>query len=230
MMAIPTMACYQCITANNNNIARCIGAPACVADTFTPAIMGAGMPTIINTICQGLCTDSCSANDIMVIQEKQALLDGGCAARNTPVASTCPPAPTCADINGDGTEDDAFDCSGVTNTIAAAPGGIACAAACVDTECCTVVPAPAPTCADINGDGTEDDAFDCSGVTNTIAAAPGGIACAAATCVATECCTVVPAPVAVTPAPAPTSSATSLMYTSECRRPQTAAILDHLCV
>jgi len=89
MMAIPTMACYQCITANNNNIARCIGAPACVADTFTPAIMGAGMPTIIDTICQGLCTDSCSANDIMVIQEKQALLDGGCTARGTPVASTC---------------------------------------------------------------------------------------------------------------------------------------------
>ena len=171
MMAIPTMACYQCITANNNNIARCIGAPACVADTFTPAIMGAGMPTIINTICQGLCTDSCSANDIMVIQEKQALLDGGCTARGTPVASTCPPAPTCADINGD---------------------------------------------------GTEDDAFDCSGVTNTIAAAPGGIACAAATCVDTECCTVVPAPAAVTPAPAPTSSATSLMYTSECLSPTTA--------
>ena len=93
MMAVPTMACYQCITANDNNIAKCIGAPACVADTFTPEIMGAGMTTIVNTICQGLCTDSCSENDIFVIEEKQALLDGGCTTRGTPVASTCPPPP-----------------------------------------------------------------------------------------------------------------------------------------
>ena len=48
---------------------------------------------------------------------------------------------TCADINGDGTADDAFDCSGHTNTIDAAPAGVACAAdPCTDTECCTVAP------------------------------------------------------------------------------------------
>ena len=93
MMAVPTMACYRCITANDNKIAKCIGAPACVAATFTPEIMGAGMAAIVNTVCQGLCTDSCSANDISVIEEKQAVLDGGCIARGTPVASTCPPPP-----------------------------------------------------------------------------------------------------------------------------------------
>ena len=80
MMAMPNLACYQCITANNNNIAPCIGPPACVADTFTPAIMGGGMPGIIDTICTGLCTETCSANDNMVIAEKQALMGGGCDA------------------------------------------------------------------------------------------------------------------------------------------------------
>ena len=93
MMAIPTMACYRCITANDNKIAKCIGAPACVAATFTSEIMGAGMATIVNTVCQGLCTASCSPSDISVIEEKQAVLDGGCTARGTPVASTCPPPP-----------------------------------------------------------------------------------------------------------------------------------------
>eukprot|EP01043_Picozoa_sp_COSAG02_P057611 COSAG02_NODE_7023_length_3223_cov_2.505762_4_plen_126_part_01 len=93
MMAMPNLACYQCITANNNNIAPCIGPPACVADTFTPAIMGGGMPGIIDTICTGLCTETCSANDNMVIAEKQALMGGGCDSRGTPVASTCPPPP-----------------------------------------------------------------------------------------------------------------------------------------
>jgi hypothetical protein len=93
MMAMPNLACYQCITANNNNIAPCIGPPACVAATFTPEIMGGGMPGIIDTICTGLCQDTCSDNDNMVIAEKQALMGGGCDARGTPVASTCPPPP-----------------------------------------------------------------------------------------------------------------------------------------
>ena len=93
MMAMPNLACYQCITANNNNIAPCIGPPACVAATFTAEIMGGGMPGIIDTICTGLCTDTCSDNDNMVIAEKQALMGGGCDARGTPVASTCPPPP-----------------------------------------------------------------------------------------------------------------------------------------
>ena len=94
MMAMPNLACYQCITANNNNIAPCIGPPACVAAAFTPEIMGGGMPGIIDTICTGLCTDTCSDNDNMVIAEKQALMGGGCDARGTPVASTCPTEPT----------------------------------------------------------------------------------------------------------------------------------------
>ena len=93
MMAMPNLACYQCITANNNNIAPCIGPPACVAATFTPEIMGGGMPGIIDTICTGLCQDTCSDNDNMVIAEKQALMGGGCDARGTPVASACSTEP-----------------------------------------------------------------------------------------------------------------------------------------
>merc|ERR1712146_694436 len=146
--------------------------------------------------------------------EKQGFMQGGCANRSppTPVASACP-ARTCADINADGTADDAFDCSGETNDIDAAPAGITCAAdPCTPTECCTVAP-PARTCADINADGTADDAFDCSGETNGIDTAPAGITCAGDACTPTECCTVAPTP-APTPAPAPASSATSLLYTS----------------
>eukprot|EP01043_Picozoa_sp_COSAG02_P032092 COSAG02_NODE_2128_length_9740_cov_20.436833_6_plen_177_part_00 len=162
MMAIPNMACYQCITGNNNNIAPCIGPPACVADTFTPEIMGGPMSTIIDTICQGLCTDSCSANDIMVIEEKQDLMGGGCTTRGTPVASTCPPPPPAP-------------------TPPPPP------------------PAPTPTPA-------------------TPAPTPATPAPTPATPAPTPA---TPAPTPATPAPA-TSSATSLMYTSECLSPTTA--------
>ena len=89
MMAMPNLACYQCITANGNNIAPCIGWPACVADTFTAEIMGGGMDGIVDTVCTGLCTDDCSATDILVIEEMQGLMQGGCDVRGTPVASAC---------------------------------------------------------------------------------------------------------------------------------------------
>ena len=88
-----------------------------------------------------------------------------------------------------------FDCSSHANALDAAPGAVVCAAAiCTDTECCTAAPVTARTCADINADGTANDAWDCSSHANAINAAPAGVTCAGEPCLDNECCTVVPAP------------------------------------
>lgn len=100
---------------------------------------------------------------------------------------------TCANSDGSGTE---FDCSGETNNLN--PDATCAGATCTPDECCTVEPGgggTTRTCADINGDGTADDPYNCaadSSTSNTIDPSPGGITCAGAECTAAECCTVVP--------------------------------------
>ena len=49
-----------------------------------------------------------------------------------------------------------------------------------------------PTCADVNGDGSAVDAFDCSDEAKELALLPGDIACAGVGCTASECCTACP--------------------------------------
>ena len=101
---------------------------------------------------------------------------------------------TCADRDMDGAADTtAFNCTGSINSISPSPGTQACAAdTCTVSECCTE--APDRTCTDTNADGTPDAApFDCAPHVNGIAAAPGGITCAANSCTSADCCTVVPA-------------------------------------
>ena len=96
---------------------------------------------------------------------------------------------TCADSNGDGTADDAHDCSSHANDLDASPAGVSCAAdPCTDAECCTVVPPPR-TCADTNADASADDPHDCSAHANDLDASPAGISCAADPCTDAECCT-----------------------------------------
>merc|ERR1712166_91696 len=87
----------------------------------------------------------------------------------------------------------AFDCSGDAKDINASPAGIPCATnPCTASECCTVTPAPARTCANTAADNT-NVVFDCASDAKDINASPAGITCGANPCTATECCTVTPA-------------------------------------
>ena len=98
------------------------------------------------------------------------------------------PVPTCSDINGDGTEDDAFDCG----TDILNPDGVCSSGSCNTEYCCnTASPAGSdvsgtaltPTCSDINGDGTAGDAFDCG----TDILNPDGV-CSSGSCTTEDCC------------------------------------------
>ena len=93
-----------------------------------------------------------------------------------------------------------YDVTTVAGTTVGGLGAVACAAGYTGTavvSCPTDGAAfsalsgcvPERSCADINADGTADDAFDCAGDANAIDASPAGITCATDPCTATECCT-----------------------------------------
>ena len=66
---------------------------------------------------------------------------------------------------------------------------------CTCTGCNPFVPGPGVctrTCVDTNGDGTSDDAHDCSSHANNLAADAAHVSCAADPCTSSECCTMVP--------------------------------------
>jgi len=111
---------------------------------------------------------------------------GGCAvaaADSDKAIDQAPTQDTCIGNvnNSSNLADAATDCEGTGNT---------------KTGCEWTVPTVpaggdniARTCADINGDGTADDPFDCSGETNTLAANPGDTQCSSEQCSPSDCCT-----------------------------------------
>ena len=123
----------------------CCNENTCTAYTFGSGVVaddtgsdGCTVDLVLSTSSDPTCTVKCDVSTHVAGTGTVTCAADASAGAATTGEPTCVPLRSCADINADGTADDAFDCSGGANAIDASPAGITCATdPCTATECCT---------------------------------------------------------------------------------------------
>lgn len=149
---VALVGCMDPVSPSFDELAQvpCSGTHGCYPDIDYGQFSDAYQSQLDTKGCCNLQESDCTlleANRCPTLASQGSLYDG---QESTPVMTPCnngcclAPALTCADINGDGTADDSFDCGAHTHSLSLSPASVQCAplaaGGCSSVRCCTVAP------------------------------------------------------------------------------------------